>query len=64
MMQPRLDDPPCIPKMSSAFLPHLELSIFPGIATIVAPRVLTVAASSVDRLFKSNIYIEKSRVLK
>ena len=39
-------------------------SIFPGTATNVSPWVLTVAASSVDRIFNSNIYLGNSRVLK
>ncbi|XVF69150.1 hypothetical protein PTKIN_Ptkin11bG0057800 [Pterospermum kingtungense] len=39
-------------------------SIFPGTATNVAPWILTVAASSVDRIFNSNIYLGNSRVLK
>lgn len=39
-------------------------SIFPGTASNVAPWILTVAASSVDRIFNSNIYLGNSRILK
>ncbi|XVF05194.1 hypothetical protein REPUB_Repub05bG0150800 [Reevesia pubescens] len=39
-------------------------SVFPSTATNVAPWILTVAASSVDRIFNSNIYLGNSRVLK
>ncbi|WRX33543.1 Peptidase S8/S53 domain - like 10 [Theobroma cacao] len=39
-------------------------SIFPGTATNVAPWILTVAASSVDRVFNSNILLGNSKVLK
>ncbi|KAK6247359.1 hypothetical protein QUC31_018924 [Theobroma cacao] len=39
-------------------------SIFPGTATNVAPWILTVAASSVDRVFYSNILLGNSKVLK
>ncbi|TYH53684.1 hypothetical protein ES332_D09G116900v1 [Gossypium tomentosum] len=39
-------------------------SFFPGTASNVAPWILTVAASSVDRIFKSNIYLGNSRILK
>ncbi|KAK8596143.1 hypothetical protein V6N12_064642 [Hibiscus sabdariffa] len=39
-------------------------SFFPGTASNVAPWILTVAASSVDRIFNSNVYLGNSRVLK
>lgn len=39
-------------------------SIFPGTATNVAPGILTVAASSVDRKSYSNIYLGNSKILK
>ncbi|XP_050213971.2 subtilisin-like serine-protease S [Mercurialis annua] len=39
-------------------------SIFPGTATNVAPWILTVAASSLDRQFHSNVYLGNSQVLK
>ncbi|TYI10058.1 hypothetical protein ES332_A09G115100v1 [Gossypium tomentosum] len=39
-------------------------SFFPGTASNVAPWILTVAASSVDRIFISNIYLGNSRILK
>ncbi|KAJ7947973.1 Subtilisin-like protease [Quillaja saponaria] len=39
-------------------------SVFPRTATNVAPWILTVAASSIDREFNSNIYLGNSKVLK
>ncbi|XP_062170955.1 subtilisin-like serine-protease S [Alnus glutinosa] len=39
-------------------------SAFPGTAINVAPWILTVAASTVDREFNSNIYLGNSKVLK
>ncbi|XP_048140303.1 subtilisin-like serine-protease S [Rhodamnia argentea] len=39
-------------------------SFFQGTATNVAPWILTVAASSIDREFNSNIYLGNSKVLK
>lgn len=39
-------------------------SVFPGTACNVAPWILTVAASSIDREFNSNIYLGNSKVLK
>ncbi|KAK9280372.1 hypothetical protein L1049_014061 [Liquidambar formosana] len=39
-------------------------SIFPGTAANVAPWILTVAASTLDREFNSNIYLGNSKVLK
>ncbi|XP_056168961.1 subtilisin-like serine-protease S [Syzygium oleosum] len=39
-------------------------AFFPGTAVNVAPWILTVAASSIDRQFSSNIYLGNSKVLK
>ncbi|KAJ4847113.1 hypothetical protein Tsubulata_043955 [Turnera subulata] len=39
-------------------------SFFPGTAGNVAPWILTVAASSIDREFNSNIYLGNSKILK
>ncbi|KAI4322405.1 hypothetical protein L6164_022103 [Bauhinia variegata] len=39
-------------------------SFLPGTASNVAPWILTVAASSIDREFNSNIYLGNSKVLK
>ncbi|GKU93863.1 hypothetical protein SLEP1_g7422 [Rubroshorea leprosula] len=39
-------------------------SFFPGTAINVAPWILTVAASSIDREFNSNIYLGNSKILK
>ncbi|XP_058008057.1 subtilisin-like serine-protease S [Hevea brasiliensis] len=39
-------------------------SFFPGTATNVAPWILTVAASSLDREFNSNVYLGNSIVVK
>ncbi|MED6186251.1 hypothetical protein PIB30_065064 [Stylosanthes scabra] len=39
-------------------------SIFPGTACNVAPWILTVAASTIDRQFRSDIYLGNSKVLK
>lgn len=39
-------------------------SVFPRTACNVAPWILTVAASSIDRDFSSNIYLGNSKVLK